>query len=237
MLLKVIDQNTQKSSIFSSQANLAKNLFILLALTFCSCSESGPSKRDLPMQIIKGRDHQGTRLDVYRVRVPASWIRKDTLPEESLIDTTKSICEFMISKGTSFIRITIHNFPSDTMDQRIPPAAQIARWERQFDLLISSESSTIPQAFNGFVGLKFKGVGTLNQKEVIVLGWSVQLSKEHYRTLTYPKTPLESTLFSQMRADVTIKAVGPKELMEDKEIEIHEFARSFELIAEIPSRS
>lgn len=210
------------------------NLFIVFSFLLCSCSDNN-QKTLIPMQEIKGRDYNGSRFGVYRARVPPAWIRKDSLPEESLIETTKPIGEFLISNNHEIIRITIHNFQTDNLDQRIPPAAQIARWQRQFEVLIAEESSILPQAFSGYSGLKFKGVGILNKNDSMVLGWSLQLNKEHYRTLS--QSSEDKPLFREMRADITIKAVGPKEFMEANEEEIVRFARSFELIQEIPSRS
>ena len=209
---------------------------LLFGLFFYSCSEGNKKIIQIPMQNIKGRDYEGKRFNVYRVRVPAHWIRKDSFPDESLIDTKKALCEFLIPLGKETIRIAIHNFPSETIDQRIPPSAQIARWKRQFEVLIPSESSTIPQAYSGYSGLKFKGVGDLNHIDSMVLGWSLQISQEHYRTLSHPVNFSDKNLYREMRADITIKAVGPKALMEENEEEINRFARSFELIEEIPSR-
>ena len=213
-------------------------LTICLGLLFCSCADQSPVNL-IPMQEIKGRDYDGKRFNVYRIRAPLSWIRRDALPEESLLDTKKSICEFLITENDEIIRIAIHNFPSEEIEQRIPPNAQIARWQRQFEILQPEGTVTIPQAFSGYNGLKFKGTGKINKanSESIMLGWALQLDKEHYRMLSHPSTPAENNLYREMRADVTIKATGPKELMEMHEEEINHFARSFELIEEIPSRT
>lgn len=189
------------------------------------------------MQEIQGRDYDGTRFHVYRARAPNEWIRKDSFKEESLADTKKSICDFFIHSDNGVIRIAIHNFPSDIIDERIPPIAQIARWQRQFDFLQAEESHTIQQAFNGYAGLKFKGVGIMDNKDTMMLGWSLQLGKEHYQMLSHPRNPTDHDLYREMRADITIKVTGPKELMENHEDAIIAFARSFELIREIPSRS
>lgn len=71
----------------------------------------------------------------------------------------------------------------------------------------------------------------------MVLGWSLQLSPEHYRMLSHPSSAENEDKYQQMRADVTIKAVGPKALTEKHRTKIMAFARSFELIEEIPVRS
>lgn len=218
----------------SSSLSLA--LTFVLSLLLCGCSERPPASSLHPMQEIKGRDYHGKRFYVYRARAPLSWIRKDTFPEESLTDTKKSICEFLIVDNGEIIRIAIHNFPSNNIEECIPPAAQVARWQRQFELLLPEESGTEPQAFSGYHGLKFKGIGKIEQTDTMMLGWSLQMGKEHYQVLSHPKNPADTDLYREMRADVTIKATGPKELMETYEDEIIAFARSFELIGEIPSR-
>ena len=213
---------------------------VTICLLCCSCSSNDGESPSIPMQNIMGRDYEGKRFPVYRARVQAHWIRKDALPEESLTDTTKPLCEFLIRQGSEVIRISVHNFPSETIEQRIPPGAQIARWQRQFETLDPSESGTVPQAFSGYSGFKFKGVGTLksvNDVESMVLGWALQLSDEHYRTLSYPPQERNRLRYREMRADITIKAVGQKEAMEVNEEEINRFARSIELIEEIPPPS
>lgn len=198
-------------------------------LTACAESPLPPSSF---RQTISGRNYGDRRFPVYQVSVPSGWIRRDSLPEENLSDTTKPIAEFLIPGEEGYIRISIHNFPSDTIEDRIPPAAQVARWQRQLDGLVPAESYTIPQAFGGYVGLAFKGV----QEDSMVLGWSLQMGDQHYRMLSSPSSgnPYQHR---EMRSDVTIKATGPKNLMENKQEEITAFARSFELIEEIPSRS
>ncbi len=206
-------------------------------LWLISCSSGAPST-DAPqaqMEEIKGRDLDGPRQAVYRLRVPNDWIRRDPLPDESLIDTTKFLCEFLIRDQSETVRIAIHNFPTNTLEQRIPPAAQIARWQRQFDPLYTNLSSTQPQSFSGYSGLLFTGVGLINGVETIVLGWSLLLGQEHYRTLSNTATQSNAALYKQMRADVSIKATGPRALVEKHQAAIVSFARSFELIDEIPS--
>jgi len=221
---------------------MIKHLFhITSALIFCLCLLTACGEAPIPSvpssrQLISGRNYGERRFPVYQVSVPLGWVRRDSLPEENLSDTTKPIVEFLIPGETGHIRISIHNFPSDTIEQRIPPAAQVARWQRQLEGLDPSESHSIPQAFGGFSGLGFRGVGKLNQVDTMVLGWALQIGDPHYRMLSSPSTgnPYQHR---EMRADVTIKVVGPKSFMESKEEEITAFARSFELIEEIPLRS
>lgn len=213
---------------------------IMLFAAGCSNSNSIDSTIPSTMFDIHDRDHRF----LYRARMPESWISRDPLHDETLTDTTKAICEFIIRDDNdhngngrnNLIRISIHNFPSDTMEDRIPPAAQVSRWQRQFDTLPNTSTIT-PQAFSGYSGLLFSGKGILQGKETMMLAWSLQLAPEHYRALAHPSTPEETAIFRQMRADITIKAVGPQPLMEKHQASIAAFARSFELIEEVPSRS
>ena len=211
---------------------MASLLFILM--TFFGCTSETPST-SFRWQSIHGRN--ADKEFVYRVKTPFEWTRRDPLPTESLADTTKPLCEFFICEGLHKIRITIHNFPSNHLKERIPPSAQIARWQHQFQTLNPEECSVIPQAFSGFSGLLFQGTGMMNGALTTVLGWSMQLAPEHYQTLYYPETSDEKKRYEQMRADFTIKVVGPEELMKKHSRTLMAFARSFELIEDIPLRS
>lgn len=211
-------------------------LLLLILLCSCSSTDTSPSPFASLKQTIKGRDHAGVRFPVYQVEVPLGWVRRDSFPEETLADTTKPICEFFISDEAGVVRIAFHNFPTDAIAQRIPHEAQVARWQRQIAHLHPSESYTVPQAFGGFSGLLFKGVGKINGEDSIMLAWSLHLADTHYRNLLHPPEGFDQALAKEMRADVTIKAVGPKSLVEAKEQDILEFVRSFELIEEVPSR-
>ena len=138
----------------------------------------------------------------------------------------------MIPGNEGSIRITIHNFPSNKIEERTPPGAQVARWKGQFEKLDTCESCVTPQTFNGYCGALFKGIGTMQEKPMMMLAWAMQITPQHYRALSD-----DSPIHKQMRADFTIKAVGPEELMEQYYKDIVEFAHSFELIEDVPARS
>lgn len=199
-------------------------IFLALLLLCASCNSSGGES--LVSHKICGRD--AAHPWIYRIKAPSSW--EPGIIDDSLADTTKEICAFTIDGE---IKITIHNFPSESLEQRIPPAAQISRWKRQFTHLDLPSLTTIPQTFSGFVGFLFEAKGSLNGKEQAVLGWSMQLAPQHYRMLT----ALAPAHLQDLRSDVTIKVVGPQELVEQHREEIVRFARSFELIEAIPSKT
>lgn len=217
------------------------NMRILTALAALALLTSCGDSRDQsisPMQSIMGRANTGiSRPQIYRVRASDSWVRRDPLPNENLLDTTKALCEYIIVEDREIIRIAIHNFPSRKLEDRVPAEAQVSRWRRQFESLNPEDSQSTPQAFSGYSGLLFEGVGIMHGKPTMVLGWAMQISPEHYLMLSRAKSSDEESLFAQMRGDVTIKAVGPKNIMEKYKRQIASFAKSFELIEEIPLRT
>lgn len=209
----------------------------IIAILFTTGCDRSSEFASSAMQDIMGRGEEADRQSIYRIRAPERWIRRDPLPGESLNDTTKALCEFIILEETETVRISIHNFPSTKIEERVPVEAQLARWRRQFETLDVAQSRTMPQAFSGYVGLLFEGNGILKGKPTMVLGWVLQMAPEHYLMLSRSKSPEDEKLYNQMRSDVTIKAVGPKALMNKHKQDIIAFGRSFELILEIPVRS
>lgn len=185
-----------------------------------ACTSDNKSPSHLLVHEICGRDH----IPLYRVRAPADWQVKKPDVNESLDDTKKSLCEFQIYDGSDEIRITIHNFPSNSIEERIPPSAQILRWKRQFSEIDPLSVSTTPQSFAGFAGAFFESAGKINEIETTMFGWSMQIAPEHYRRLNENE---------QMRSCITIKAMGPTDFMEKNRSELLSFSRSFELIDEI----
>ena len=195
----------------------------ILALCITACDRAQPPiQSDTKPQSIQGRDGQA----YYHVDVPTSWKQ---VTSDASKDTTKPIAEFVIEDPAGSIRITIHNFPWSSIEQRIPPIAQINRWKSQ----IKGSSSETAIAHDGFAGYFFEATGEVEGKPTTVLGWAMQLAPEHFQALTshQPKG------FEQLRADYTIKAVGPAPLMSNHLHNIQHFADSFRLIEEIPSQS
>ena len=217
--------------------------FGLLLLLLVACS-TGNQVEDLASswQQIDGRDDQSktghiVRRPVYRARVPKDWVREDPSPGVSNEDSKLPICTFVIDDDDEQIRITIHNFPTDSFDQRIPAQAQVARWKRQLGALDEGPSLLTPVAHGGFSGLYLQVTGERDGQPTRFLAWSMLLDPEHYRVLVALEgADEELRFFRQMRADYTIKAVGSPDLVEQHREAIESFARSFELIEAIPSR-
>lgn len=216
---------------------------VLLILTAFSCAEKNAEKKAKTIyQEITCRDagsEISLRPAIYRVQMPEGWQRHDPSPKESLVDTTKALCEFFIpGENSEKIRITIHNFPFDSLLERIPSNTQTDRWQRQFTSLDPSNMSVIPQSFGGFSGLLFEGSGRLNNQETTILGWAMQLAPEHFTTLSvflnHASSLEETHLLRQIRSDYTIKAIGLTSLVAKHRNSIIQFARSFELIQDIP---
>lgn len=210
-------------------------LLTVLILGFCSCSQNDSSILSLNIVEIAARDEGDPtqRPIVYRIKVPKDWVKRIPPAKESLMDTTKSIIEFFIYEGDAKIRMTIHNFPTDTKDQRVIPMAQIRRWKRQFQSLDEASLTLIPQAFGGYHGFLLEASGKLNDIQTSVLGWSLQLALEHYQALSLPTLSTITQRHRQMRGDVTLKAVGPSHLIAKHRESIISAARSFQLIDDI----
>jgi hypothetical protein len=201
---------------------------LLTALLLTSCSQQ---ESPAPFKVIEitGRNEHDV---IYRVKAPVNWAYIE--PTSPVVDTTKSIIEFFITDDDQKIRITIHNFPADTIDQRTPPLAQITRWKAQFENLNQTTVSIKPQSFGGYQGYLFEGTGLLNNIPSMMIGWTLQLASEHFRALSRPLPKAMENRHREMRGDVTIKAVGPEKLMQKYHHEITTFARSFQLIDDIP---
>lgn len=206
--------------------------FILFFLS--GCSQQDPISPTKIVEIAGRDDGFKKRPMIYQVKIPLHWMQKKLLPHEAVLDTTMPIAEFSIEEGDKKIRITIHNFPSETMSQRIPTLAQINRWKKQFQSLDLASVSIKSQAWGGFSGFLLEATGHLNEEKTSLLGWSLQLAAEHYLTLSYPPLRNLTEVYRQMRADVTIKAMGPQPLMSQHREAIVSFARSFRLIDDIP---
>ncbi len=208
-------------------------LFCILLVYGCTQSEEQQSPHSYVWQEISGRDegNPNQRIPIYRAKVPCKWIRQDPLAEDSIADTMKPLCEYLLGTDHSDLRITIHSFPSHSMHDRIAPAAQIARWKQQFDHLDLTDVHVTPFASGGFTGLNFEAVGNIHGNQKAVVGWSMQMAAEQYQNL-------QGITFKDhhRRADYTIKSQGSPETMARHRDEIFFFANSFELIEEIPTR-
>lgn len=205
-------------------------LFLFLGLLLIGCeSPSIPTT----YSYINGRnnDVSSERFPIYRAKIPLHWKRLDPKLNESLEDTKKPLCTFLIENQDQFVRITIHNFPSENMQDRIAPEAQIRRWKNQVDK--GSAIIIKPEARGGFSGFMFESVD--DQKSV--LAWAMQLFSEHYQALNLKEqlsqSQTENLHFHQKKADYTIKATGPTSLLKQHRDEIIAFAQSFELIEAI----
>lgn len=219
--------------------SLCCSIIALVTMTSCSQTETIPHPHTFHgYQEIKGRDNEMShRLPVYRVKVPANWERQDHGPEESVKDTTKSLVSYSIHQNGETIKITIHNFPYQQLSQRIPSHFQVDRWQKQFSYSDPTSTSISPESFSGFYGHLFENTGIQHGKEITIYAWAMELASEHDRSLVieaehYPNKALK---VEQMRANFTIKAQGPKQLMHQYKKQIFSFARSFELIDELPT--
>lgn len=216
-------------------------IFIILLFYGCDHQKDSALPFDFTWQVISGRDESPfsptngslvpKRLPIYRAKVPISWVRQNPSEEESIADTMKPLCTYYIDHKEDQLRITIHNFPTNSMEEQTAPASQIARWKQQFDRLDPTDIMVMPLASGGFAGLYFEGKGTLQAVNGTVMGWSMQMAPEQYQNLQ-----ANNHVERQRRADYTIKAQGDPKIMAEKRNELHFFANSFELIEEISTR-
>ncbi len=207
----------------------------LLTLTSCG-GESNTTER-LPWQGISGRDEGNAERDrVYRVRVPSEWTRRDPDSHVSITDTMLALCSFDIEDPAGAVHIAVHNFPAESMSDRIPPGAQVSRWRQQLGLQDPLSYTISPCSHGGFTGLCLQGDGHKEDSPTAILAWAMQIGTKHFRSLETSDSTVQSKLFHQMRGDYTIKATGPKASLERHQDAIVAFARSFELIEEIPTQ-
>lgn len=221
-------------------------LLLILISLLPSCSEQKESPSGTQWQAFSGRDDgfknsidltspaedfKQSRPLLYRAMTRSDWMRKDPSPTESIADTTKPIAEFSIQDGEEVIAMTLHTFPVSPEIPSIPAPAQVSRWKRQFDTLDIATAYTEEEAHGGFKGIFFEGSGILNGTPTMVLAWSMQLAPAYIKLLSQGKSPLDI----KKRADYTIKAIGPPSLLQKHRSDIVAFARSFELIDELPS--
>lgn len=199
---------------------------LLLFFLVTGCQKVPEKNSPFTLQEFSGREERVgetvmVRRPVYRAKVPNGWIRYD--PEKPITDTREPNVTFLIEDA---LKVTVHTFPTVNLEERIPPIAQVERWKQQINGITTSLATV---SHGGFVGLCFEGPA--------VLAWSMQLDFEHYQTLSFlASSLLEEEHFKQMRADYTIKATGPQELIDRHKDELHFFANSFELIQGIPKR-
>lgn len=196
--------------------------FFILTVFFSSCSS--PPESSKKTVYITGREPE--RVHLYRVKVPSDWNVIEPEKDISLSDSRIPLLEILIHQK---IRITIHNFPVLSLEERIPPQAQVQRWLGQLSSIDKTNTIVTPQSFSGYTGLRLEACGKSKGQDVSVIAWALQLGKEHFRTLLYKKNFPE-----QLRADVTIKITGPPGPVNKSRNAIFQFAKSFELIEEIP---
>lgn len=210
--------------------------FILIFLT--SCENQSDSKSILATVGISGRVNTALSKEcttIYEIDIPFDWICKEPTIDDALLDTKKPIYEFIVENiedEEDDIHITIHNFPNNSIDERVPRGAQINRWKQQFTILEEANTQVSMQSFGGFSGLKFQGVGKIKEQEKMMLGWIMQLPQEHYFALGFPEK--NRTQLHNLRADYTIKVVGSPEFVLKNQKSIEAAIQTFRLCKEIP---
>ena len=204
-----------------------------------SCKNQSNSKSTLTTIGISGRESSilsKEQTTIYEIDVPFNWICIEPSIGNTLLDTKKPIYELVIENeegdDEEDIHITIHNFPNHSIEERIPPNAQINRWKQQFTILEEANTQISKQSFGGFKGLKFQGVGKIKEEDKMMIGWIMQLPHEHYYALGFPEKN-RSQLYN-LCADYTIKVIGPPEMIMKHQKSIEKAVQTFRLYKEIP---
>lgn len=184
---------------------------------------------------IAGRDEGSIpKQKVYKAKLPLAWHVKER--EDSSTSDSKIPLATFFNHNNS-VKITVHNFPSNHLKERIPPSMQVDRWQKQFDSIDPVRLSIKQIASNGFQGLFFEAEGLMGEEKVTILAWALQLHPPYYSHLNtkkmLSKNKEEIHYLKQMQADYTIKAIGSTESMNQCKEEILFFAKHFELIDEI----
>lgn len=210
------------------------SVFFLAWLIFLSfsCSEIRNKRTPNSLELIYGRAlEENERRPVYSLSLPDGWHKIEEYPDDSLKDTTKPLGKW--KKGE--IILTAHNFPFNEHSERIPPHFQVDRWKKQ--LAAAPESVLVePQAFSGYKGLYFEGIGFLEGKPASMMAWALSLGDGHSFTLRKIKnrTQRKDDLLNNLLSDITLKAIGPRSSIEESHDEIVAIARSFETINPFP---
>ncbi|MBN4066883.1 hypothetical protein JYU14_02245 [Simkania negevensis] len=198
----------------------------ILAIVLLSCTSTGTTL--LPWETFPSR--AAIDDNIYRARVPSHWIRTDPITQQQLADTTQPNAAFTIDND---IYLTIHTFPNKEAKQKIPPMAQVARWQRQLQQIDETTLLILPYSHGGFHGYSFEAEGSLNNTKTKVLAWAMQIDQQHEQTLRLRTKKNGATHYTQYTADYTIKAVGPANKIDEYARNITRFARTFELIQPI----
>lgn len=205
-------------------------LFLFLVGALSGCRSQSEKVPPFTWQQFNGRDEcigfgQKIRRPVYQAKVPVNWRRVNPSSEDSLVDTTLPIISFQLDDN---LTVYVHTFPTESLEERIPPEMQVERWKKQIHAALPVVKKV---GQSGFCGLYFEG----SQGTNTLCGWSLQLDVEHYQTLRFlASTVEEEEHYKQMSADYTIKIVGPTAQIDKHKSELTLFAQSFELIQEIP---
>ncbi|MEC7840502.1 MAG: hypothetical protein VX777_10735 [Chlamydiota bacterium] len=205
---------------------------MIILITFTSgCQTAEDKQDDVKTVMIAGRTNTGP---IYQIKVPVSWTQIPPTASDPLLDTKVPIYSFFFQSGEDAATVTIHNFPSNNIADRIPPMAQVIRWKEQFKDINETELSITPQSFGGYAGYRFEGAGSTEGGSSSVIAWAMQLPPEHYHSLNFPLKDSSAEVRNQMKADYTIKIVGSYKMLMEHKNTIDKAARSFRLIKEIP---
>lgn len=185
-----------------------KGWIIFLGLWMGCQSEPLPQVETV---FIKGRFSSAP---IYQVKVPLDWAITYPKSSQDLKDTTLPLLTLQIDGQ---ITITFHNFPSQRIEERILPEAQVARWKKQIQIKQSDLSS---YSIEGFGGFRLEASGIRDGKEEAVIAYAMQLTPQLYKLIDS----------IDKRSDWTVKAIGKPSAILTYRQKIDEFVESLEWV-------
>lgn len=198
--------------------------YLFFLIFFVSCETT--DQWEYQTLAIPGRNGQL----IYEIDFPKNWGASIT-NNESIDDTTLSLCHLILNENNEKITLAIHNFPTKSIDDRIPIKAQILRWINQLEQNEEIKNDEKNESFGGFCGIKYQGVGKIKGIKQKMIAWAMELPEETYHQLNFSSHSKEKLL--QMRSNYTLKVLGPEALVNKHQQTIEKIARSFRLIDDL----
>lgn len=160
-----------------------------------------------------------SNLPIYSAKIPGNWVIIMPKEDADLKDTKIPLISFNLPDG---ILVTFHTFPGDSLENRIPPMAQIERWKNQFK---GKDFELIPLSRCGFGGYCLRIFDDSG-----MIGYAMQLTPTLFQSMLYPHFKIEELYFTEMRGDFTVKAIGKGSALEREQKIIDDFVKSLKWI-------
>lgn len=207
-------------------------LSVFLPLTLFLILEKNAPETRIEKVFARESLHDAKPPEIWRLEVPKTWKRID--PQELSTDTRLPNLSFEIQGEKAPILITLHNFPAEQLQERVPISMQITRWKRQLTNLDEVSLREVPFTQSGYRGLLLTAKGEKEGKSHAFIAVALQMDNELFEALRVESAERQTQFMNrQRRSDFTLKAQGdPEDLVLHEEDILNSF-ESFELIAGI----